>query len=488
MRVKEHFRGCTFDDFLLRPAKSRIETRKDPARKLLEMPLSRHISQKVPIVAANMDTVTEAEMMKAMSLDGGSAFLHRNCPIEKQVQMVEGVKRQHSFIIENPLRLSQDATIAEAKALTRKHKISGILVEKTAGSGILAGVLSRRDIPEDPKQNQQKIAELMTPNRSRRLLLAYTDIDVSKAEKLMHERRVEKLPLIDSEQKILGLITMKDIRQSRQKPYSTKDKRGRLFVGAAIGAAGDFLERAAELIKAQVDCILIDIAHFYSMNGEKAVKAFRQKFPDTELVCGNVATAEGALLAYRLGADAVKVGIGPGRGCRTRIETGFGVAQLEAILEVYIEVGDKIPVIADGGMRHDGDIFKAIAAGASTVMLGSILSGTDESPGIVIRDPKKNERKKIYRGSTSPQSVIGGIYDEDELAEALNTPPEGQEEQVAYQGSMSEIIARIYGHLLSSVSYSGFADLKSAHLAISKNPSEYFQKLSLAAQRESFER
>lgn len=484
-KIEPIFRGATFDDFLFSPQKSMLETRTDPERKLTEMHLTKRLNIRLPIIAANMRTVTGTEMMKTMSLEGGFAFLPRDCSIDEQVSMLRHVKRQHSFIIENPLVLPKSVTIGEARNFIKKHKITGILVEEQKDSQILVGVLSRRDLLLDHGSDNKLIASTMTPFR--KLITASVKISLEEAEAKMYAHRVEKLPLIDERRKIKGLITMKDLRLSKQKPYSSKDKRGQLSVGAAVGATNDYIERTAELIKNGVDCILIDIAHFHSVVGQKAAQNLRARFSSIELVGGNIATYQAAKDALNWGVDAVKVGIGPGRGCRTRIETNFGVSQLQAIREVYLALEDRIPVIADGGMSRDGHIFLAIAVGASTVMLGSMLAGTDESPGIVFEDPPTGQKKKIYRGSTAPQSVIESSQNGSEKA-ALSTPQEGQSLEVRYRGSVVEILERIAGHLMSSVSYSGHKDLKSAHFAISKNPSKYFQKLSPAAQKESFER
>jgi IMP dehydrogenase len=274
----------------------------------------------------------------------------------------------------------------------------------------------------------------------------------------MFERRIEKLPLVDDHGQIRGLITKRDIILARQRPYSTKDAKGRLRVGAAIGARGDFLERAAELVKAGADVLLIDIAHAHSEVMRQAVERFRARFPEVELVCGNVGTAAGAAFLKDLGVDGIKVGIGPGRGCRTRLETAAGVPQLQAIREAWCAVGDSLPIIADGGIKEDKDIFLALVCGASSVMLGSMLSGTDEAPGHMIEDPGTGEKRKIYRGMTSPQAVFEALYDDESteaVTAALDVPAEGQEIQVPYKGTVVDILRRIRGHLRSAVSYGG---------------------------------
>jgi IMP dehydrogenase len=306
----------------------------------------------------------------------------------------------------------------------------------------------------------------------------------------MFGRRIEKLPLVDGERRIRGLITKRDVILTRRRPYSSKDGKGRLLVGAAIGARGDFLERAAELLRGGADVILIDIAHGHSQVMREAVEAVRAKLGDVALVCGNVGTAEGAAFLRDLGADAIKVGIGPGRGCRTRLETGAGVPQLQAIREAWCAVGDAVPIIADGGTRDDKDIFLALICGASSVMLGSMLSGTDEAPGSLIEDPSTGEKRKIYRGMTSPQAVFDALYSDEARGDtvALDIPAEGQEIQVPYKGSVLEILHRVRGHLQSAVSYAGEDTLAAARAKVLSAPLRYLIPLSPAARTESYER
>jgi IMP dehydrogenase len=304
----------------------------------------------------------------------------------------------------------------------------------------------------------------------------------------MYDSRKEKLPLIEPfSRKIQGLITMRDLKLSKQKPFSAKDGKGRLLVGATIGATGDFMERAEALVSAEADVLLMDVAHADSVTVKKAMQAFRAKFKDVKLVCGNVGTGEGAKYLANLGADAVKVGIGPGRGCRTRLETGFGVPQLQAIREAWCATDGKVPIIADGGVKQDKDIFLAIVCGATAVMLGSMLSGTDEAPGIIIEDPATKQKAKLYRGMTSPEAVADGAEGE-ELQEALRTPAEGQSVKVPYVGSVVGILSRIRGHMQSAVSYAGAASLSHAREMISAQPGKYLELISGAAKVESFER
>jgi IMP dehydrogenase len=303
----------------------------------------------------------------------------------------------------------------------------------------------------------------------------------------MFESRVEKLPLVDAQGRIRGLVTMRDLKLYKQNPHSTKDAKGRLRVGAAIGATGDFLERAAALLEQEVDVVLLDVAHADSDVVGSAATALRERFGRVPLVVGNVATARAARWLQDLGVDAIKVGVGPGRGCRTRLETAAGVPQLQAVREAWLATEGRVPIIADGGIRDDKDIFLAIACGASTVMLGSILSGTDEAPGMIVEDPATRQKMKLYRGMTSPEAVVDGA-EPDELAEALRTPAEGQSVRVPYVGSVVGILSRIRGHLQSAVSYAGESELKEAHCKIAREPGRYLIPLSDAARRESFER
>jgi len=484
--VEAQFIGRTYDDFLFRPQAGVVASRRDVS---LRTRLSRRLSLELPVVSANMDTVTGARMAKALALEGGIGFVHRGMPIAAQADHVARVKRTHSYVVEQPLCLPRGATIREARAFTAEHNITGILIEETRGSGILAGLLSNRDLPWIEGFEDHRVEEFMTPVE--KLVTGPPEVTVGEAERRMFGHRIEKLPLVDAERRIRGLITKKDLILARRRPYSSKDDKGRLLVGAAIGAQGDFLERATELLRAGADVILIDIAHGHSRVMRRAVEAFRAKFGDAELVCGNVGTAEGAAFLRDVGADAVKVGIGPGRGCRTRLETGAGVPQLQAIRETWCAVGDSVPIIADGGIRDDKDIFLALICGASAVMLGNMLSGTDETPGSVIEDPGTGEKRKIYRGMTSPQAVFDALYSDESpeaVEPALDVPAEGQEIQISYKGSVLDILHRIRGHVRSAVSYTGEATLAAAREKVLPDPLRYLIPLSQAAQAESYER
>lgn len=482
--MEKEFFGKTFDDFLFRPQRGMVASR---GRVDLTLKLSAHYDLSLPIISANMDSVTGSMMAKTMALEGGAGIVHRAMSIADQAREVSQVKRSHGYVVERPLCLPRGATIREARLFTRKHHITGILIAESPGGLRLAGLLSNRDMPWSDGCEEHRVEEFMTP--AERLVTAAPDINVAEAEKILFEKRIEKLPLVTPDGVIKGLITKKDLILSKQRPYSSKDSKGRLLVGAAIGARGDYLERAAELLLAGADVLVIDIAHGHSDVMKSAVESFRKRIGDAELICGNIGTCEGALFLKNLGVDGIKVGIGPGRGCRTRLETGAGVPQLQAIREVWHAVQDTVPIIADGGIRSDKDTFLALACGASSVMLGAMLSGTDEAPGQVIVDPATGLKQKIYRGMTSPQAVLQALYDAEEQPgqeDALTTPPEGQEMQIPYKGSVIDVLQRIRGHLASAVSYAGASALADARAKISADPLQYLIPLSESAFRESY--
>ncbi len=483
--LEQAFIGRTYGDFLFRPQAGVVGSRRAVS---LTTGLSRRLRLELPVVSANMDSVTGARMAEAMALEGGMGFVHRGLPIAVQAEAVQRVKRRHGYVVEQPLCLPRGTTIREARVFIAKHNITGILIADAPAGGRLAGLLSNRDLPWVEGLEEHPVEKFMTPVD--RLVTGPPGIPMEEAERRMFEHRIEKLPLVDAEGRIQGLITKKDIILARRRPYSSKDAKGHLLVGAAIGARGDFLERAAELLRTGADALLIDIAHGHSHVMREAVEAVRAKFGDVELVCGNVATAEGAAFLKDLSADAIKVGVGPGRGCRTRLETGAGVPQLQAVREAWCAVGETVPIIADGGVQDDKDVFLALICGASSVMLGSLLSGTDEAPGSVIEDPSTGEKRKIYRGMTSPQAVLDALYSAEprEDALAMDIPAEGQEMQVPYRGSVVDILYRIRGHLRSAVSYGGEATLAAARAKVLPDPLRYLIPLSLAARDESYER
>jgi IMP dehydrogenase len=484
--LEPEFVGRTYDDFLFRPQASPLASRRAVS---LGTRLTRRLTLDLPVVSANMDSVTDARMAVAMALEGGLGFVHRGLPIAAQAAEVARVKRTQGHVVERPFCLPRGSSIREARELARRHNVTGLLIEQGPGNGVLAGLLSHRDLPWSAAQDDRPVEEFMTP--AARLVTGPPDISIGEAERRMYAHRVEKLPLVDGEGRIHGLITKKDILAARQRPYSSQDARGRLLVGAAIGARGDFLERADALLAAGADVLLIDIAHAHSEVMRQAVEAVRARFGAVELVCGNVATVEGAAFLRDLGADAIKVGVGPGRGCRTRLETGAGVPQLQAIREAWCAVEDEVPIIADGGVREDKDLFLALMGGASVVMLGSLLSGTDEAPGHLIEDPGTGQKRKIYRGMTSPQAVFRALYDDEEpdaVEAALEVPAEGQEMQVTYRGSVVDILRRIRGHLRSAVSYGGSESLAGLRDKVLPDPLRYLVPLSPASRAESYDR
>lgn len=485
MAETDFFTGRTFDDFLLRPRKGVVDSRRQIS---LASRLAADIELELPIVSANMDSVTGARMARTMALEGGFGVIHRGSTIDKQAERVARVKRTRSAVIDKPMCLGRGTSIREARECARRHNITGILIETSTGSGVLAGLLSHRDMPWSRESENRPVDEFMTPVE--RLTTARPGVTVEEAGRILFDARIERLPIIDDERRIHGLVTRKDILFLSERPFASRDAKGRLLVGAAIGARGDFLERAAAVLEAGADCLFIDIAHGHSRVMELAVAAVRERFGDVALVCGNVATGEGAEWLVDLGVDAVKVGVGPGRGCRTRLETAAGVPQLQAIHETRLATAGRVPIIADGGVRDDKDIFLALACGASTVMLGSALSGTDEAPGRVIEDPATRQKKKLYRGMTSPEAVFASLYDAEgeETPELLDTPAEGQELQVPYTGSVVDILHRVRGHLRSAVSYAGQSSLGAARETVLADPGSSLIRLSEPARRESYER
>lgn len=344
--------GKTFDDFLFRPQKGISASRRKIS---LESKLTNAISLDLPVVSSNMDSVTGADMARTMALDGGLGVVHRAMTIERQAEKITRVKRSQSAVIENPLCLPVNATIRQAKKFAQTNNITGFLIETEPDSGILAGLLSRRDIPWDDDVDNQAVSHYMTPID--KLITEKSGISTDEAAAILFDKRIERLPLIDAQRRIQGLITRRDIFSLRERPDASKDAKGHLLVAAAIGANGDYMERAAALLEAGADCLFIDIAHGHSNIMEKAVHNVRNQFNDVSLVCGNVATGEGAQFMKDIGADAIKVGVGPGRGCRTRLETAAGVPQLQAIREAYEMVGGSIAIMADGGIKRTRIFF-----------------------------------------------------------------------------------------------------------------------------------
>ena len=440
--------GLTFDDVLLVPKRSPIISR---SQINLRTKLSRNITLNIPIISANMDTVTESGMAIALAREGGIGIIHRFMTIEDQVDEILRVKRSESVMIEQPYTIKPDLTVAEARKAMEEYSVSGLLVEE---GGKLLGIITRRDITFE-KNNKLKVSELMTKD----VITAKAGITIDQAKEILHNKRIEKLPVVDDKKHIVGLITSKDILKMEQYPYASKDRKGRLLVGAAVGVKGDYLERTEALLEASADVIVVDIAHGHSENAINTVHMIKKAFPNCELIAGNVATGEGSRDLIKAGVDAVKVGVGSGSICITRVVTGSGVPQLTAVIDsVKVARDHEIPIISDGGIRNSGDITKALAAGASSVMIGSLFGGTDESPG---KSLVKNGKKfKMYRGMASFYASLGRKYreagpqvvDSDDLNDYV---PEGVEAMVPYNGSVVEIIRQMAGGLRSGLSYCG---------------------------------
>ena len=444
--------GLTYDDVLLLPAFSQIL----PRDTNIQTQLTRDLKINIPIVSAAMDTVTEARLAIALARAGGVGFLHKNMTIKNQAFQVRKVKRSESGMIIDPITLKPDATIGQALRIMAEHKIGGIPIVDDNNN--LAGILTNRDLRFCEDYNM-KVTELMT---SEGLITAPEGTDLKQAERILHTNKIEKLPVVDKEGKLIGLITFKDIIKLRDFPNSCKDSYGRLIVGAAVGVTPDMLDRISALVDVDVDVICIDTAHGHSMGVLEAVKRAKNEFPDLQIIGGNVATAAGALALAEAGVDGVKVGVGPGSICTTRVVAGVGVPQLSAIYEASTVLKKRgIPIIGDGGIRYTGDIVKAIAAGASTIMAGSLFAGVDESPGeTVIFEGRKF---KVYRGMGSVEAMQEGSKDryfqdvEDDIKKLV---PEGIVGRVAYKGSLSEVVYQFVGGLKAGMGYCGAADIK----------------------------
>ena len=445
--------GLTYEDVLLVPAYSKIL----PSDVSLQTRFSRNINLNVPIVSAAMDTVTESKMAIAIASEGGIGVIHKNMSIEDQANEVRLVKRAESGMIIDPVTLDTDSLVIDAKNNMKKYKIGGIpIVSKT---GKLVGIVTNRDLRFE-KDNSKKLSEVMT---SKNLITAKTGTSMSQAEEILQTHKIEKLPVVDSKGILIGLITFRDINKHSEKPTSNKDKLGRLMVSAAIGTDKDYKKRAKKLIKSGVDALVVDTAHAHSSRVGEVLKNLKDSFSEVDIVVGNIATADAANYLKENGADGIKVGIGPGSICTTRVVAGVGYPQLSAVLEVSeVLKNSKIPLIADGGIRYTGDISKAIAAGADSVMLGSLLAGTEESPGeTIIYDGRKF---KTYRGMGSVEAMQRGSKDryfQSEQADKKKLVPEGIVGRVPYKGQLNESIHQFIGGLRSGMGYCGTKDIAS---------------------------
>ena len=441
--------ALTFDDVLLAPRHSVTHPRdvRTASR------FTTGIALNIPLIAAAMDTVTESDMAIAMARAGGIGVIHKNMSIDRQAAEVDRVKRSESGMIINPITLAPDATLREANALMMRFKISGVPVVDRDGR--LLGIITNRDLQFE-RNLDRPLHDAMTHEG---LVTAPVGTTLDEAERILGKHRIEKLPVVDEGGILRGLITVKDIHKRRQYPNANKDRHGRLRVAAALGAGGDYLDRAAALIAAGVDALVVDTAHGHSEGALQATSAVREKFPDVELIAGNVATREGAAALVERGVNAVKVGVGPGSICTTRVVTGVGVPQLTAIFDA-VEGAGEVPVIADGGIKYSGDIVKALAAGASSVMMGSMLAGTEESPGESFL--LEGRRFKMIRGMGSLSAMQDGSADryfQDGEMSAKKLVPEGIEARVPYKGPVSDVIYQMVGGLRSGMGYVGCATI-----------------------------
>jgi IMP dehydrogenase len=441
--------GLTFDDVLLLPGKSAIL----PAQADTRTCLSRKISLEIPIVAAAMDTVTDARLAIAIARQGGIGFVHRNMTIDRQAEEIDRVKRSESGMIVDPVTISPELSVRQALDIMTKYRVSGLPV--TRGTR-LVGILTNRDLRFE-RNLDQPVSAVMTKDN---LVTVPVGTTLDESERILQRHRIEKLLVVDADFNLKGLITVKDIQKKIEFPSATKDEHGRLRVGAAIGATGDFLERAEEMAREKVDVLAIDTAHGHSTRVMEAVRAVRKKFPEIQIVAGNVATAEGARDLISLGIDGLKVGIGPGSICTTRVVTGAGVPQITAIMEASRAAkGSGVPIIADGGIKFSGDITKAVAAGANSVMIGGLFAGTEESPGETIL--YQGRTFKSYRGMGSLGAMEAGSADRyaQEGAARGKSVPEGIEGQVPYKGPLSGLVDQLVGGLRSGMGYCGTANL-----------------------------
>ena len=443
MKIQE---GYTYDDILLVPQRSYIDHRSDVST---TTQLTRNIKLNIPFISANMDTVTEAEMAIALAREGGIGIIHRFMTIEEQVEEVKNVKRHVGYVLDNPYTIGPDATMKKVWQLVKGKHVNGFVVvdEKKR----VVGILTKKDIKFEDNENK-RVQDLMTPFK--KLITGKQGTNFTEAKKIFHKFKIEKLPLIDSDRKLVGLITARSVVNYEKFPYSTKDNYARYRVGAAIGVVNDFMERANELVRAGVDVLVVDVAHGQNDVALRAVREVKKKFKDIDLIGGNVASPEGVEDLIERGVDAVKVGIGPGGLCTTRIVAGVGYPQFSAVNECAA-IGHKrgVPIIADGGTNYPGDITKALAAGASTCMLAGWFAGTDESPGGIIM--RKGMKYKVHRGSASFLATADRkIKLENQNEKQLNTiVPEGVEAMIPYKGQVADVIYQLEGALKSGMSY-----------------------------------
>lgn len=444
--------GLTFDDVLLQPGKSEIL----PRETKLNTYLTKKIKLNIPLISAGMDTVTEAKMAIAMAREGGIGIIHKNMTIDEQAMEVDRVKRSEHGIITDPFSLSRHHDVSDALELMERYHISGVPIIEDDGK--LVGIITNRDIRFEV-DTSKKIDEVMTKEN---LVTAKKDISMDEALEIMKQHKIEKLPLVDDEYKLVGLITIKDIEKLIEYPNSARDESGRLLVGAAVGVTEDVQDRIAALVKAKVDVIVVDTAHGHSKGVIETVKRIKMEFPDIQLIAGNVATYEGTVELIKAGADAVKVGIGPGSICTTRVVTGVGVPQITAIINCAKAAREyNVPIIADGGIKYSGDITKALAAGANTVMIGSLFAGTSESPGE--EELYEGRRFKVYRGMGSLAAMKAGSRDRYFQEHTKKLVPEGVEGRVPYRGPLGDVVFQLIGGLRSGMGYVGAKTIEELH-------------------------
>ncbi|NLB21817.1 MAG: IMP dehydrogenase, partial [Clostridium sp.] len=435
--------GYTFDDVLLVPNKSEVL----PGDVNLGTMLTRKIKLNIPLISASMDTVTESDMAIAMAREGGIGMIHKNMSIQRQAEEVDRVKRQENGVITNPFHLAPDNSVKEADELMARYRISGVPITV---EGKLVGIITNRDLVFETNFDQP-ISNLMT---SENLITGKVGTTLEEAKQILKKNKIEKLPLVDDDNNLMGLITIKDIEKIRLFPNAAKDSVGRLLCGAAVGVTADMMERVAALVEANVDVITVDTAHGHSKGVGEAVKLVKKTYPELQVIAGNIATAEAAEFLIEAGADAIKVGIGPGAICTTRVVAGVGVPQVTAVMDCS-EVGrvHGVPVIADGGLKYSGDIVKALAAGASTVMMGSMLAGCEEAPGESVIFQGRSY--KVYRGMGSLGAMNAGSSDRYFQKEAKKFVPEGVEGRVDYKGYVADTIFQITGGIRSGMGYLG---------------------------------
>ena len=464
--VKE---GLTFDDVLLIPQKSEIL----PSQIDTKTKLTKDIELNLPLMSASMDTVTESKMAISMARQGGIGIIHKNMSIEEQASEVDRVKRSESGVIVDPFSLSKGHTIQDADDIMAKYKISGVPIVDE--NNILIGIITNRDIKFETDMSR-KIEEAMTTQEH--LVTAKEGVTLEQAKDILGKHRIEKLPIVDDEGHLKGLITIKDIEKKIQYPNSAKDKRGRLLCGAGVGITGDLLERVDALYKAKVDIIVLDSAHGHTVNVINALKKVKAAYPDLPVIAGNVATAAGCEDLIKAGADCVKIGMGPGSICTTRVVAGIGVPQITAIMDCY-EVAKKydIPIIADGGIQYSGDIVKALAAGANVCMMGSMFAGTEESPGEIVL--YRGRSYKTYRGMGSIAAMEDGSKDRYFQSGQKKLVPEGVEGMVAYKGKAEDIVFQMIGGIRSGMGYCG------AHTIAQLQAHAEFVKITAASLKES---